>query len=472
MNVLPLPERHWESPDVAASQASARVFWRAAAVWTPALVMIADALWTLRHQPALVASASTTLFLAGVWCALWLLPGWRRAWLELAATAVERAPYALLLIFAALCLLFGASNRLWWALAAALFCLAVEAARAAWRRNPARCAATAAMLAINLVLLTALDLALHRWVLPHRSHNRVYIDHDPYLGWKLRPNLAITRQGRFGAHETTNALGFRGPLRPFAKPAETRRVVVLGDSHAEGYTVNDNETFYVHLERELNRRMSAEVISLGVAGFSTDQEYLSYLVYGRRFEPDVVLLVFCDNDVKYNMADRYWRGYKPRFVRHGSALVLEGVPVPDARASGLFPRGLVQTSALAWIIEDAVAQLAAPRAQPPSEDEEAWRVTDLLLAALCEAVKADNARLVVINATPDVRDYATDRKLRELLAARGIDYIDIDPLFHGCWDEVRLPGDHHWTAAGHRRIGEFLAAPLAELMAVGAAAVR
>ncbi|MFQ5924234.1 MAG: hypothetical protein ACE5M4_15465, partial [Anaerolineales bacterium] len=45
-------------------------------------------------------------------------------------------------------------------------------------------------------------------------------------------------------------------------------------------------------------------------------------------QPDLVVLMFTNNDVWYNAQPRYWRGCKPLFQLHGDSLLLTNVPVP------------------------------------------------------------------------------------------------------------------------------------------------
>ncbi len=96
-----------------------------------------------------------------------------------------------------------------------------------------------------------------------------------------------------------NAHGLRGPDRPYEKPPGVRRVLLLGDSITEGYSVEEPYTLRSVLEALLNSRGEGrfEVINGGTAGYSTDQEYLFYVAEGVRYEPDVVVLLFCYNDL-------------------------------------------------------------------------------------------------------------------------------------------------------------------------------
>ena len=101
-----------------------------------------------------------------------------------------------------------------------------------------------------------------------------------------------------------NRLGLRGPDIPFAKPAGTFRVVVLGDSFVAGYGVAEEHLVTTLLQDELSKdpgpRSGAgaaavrrvEVVNVGRVGTSTIRELDLYEKLGRRFEPDLVLLAY------------------------------------------------------------------------------------------------------------------------------------------------------------------------------------
>src|SRR2546425_17810 len=110
---------------------------------------------------------------------------------------------------------------------------------------------TMVLLGLNGLLLLALDAVVGAYVLPLRSHNNVFIEHDPWLGWKLRRGLTVVRKERqYTAQETINPVGFRTRPLPFDKPPGVKRILFLGDSHTEGYTVNDAETYPVLVEQQ------------------------------------------------------------------------------------------------------------------------------------------------------------------------------------------------------------------------------
>lgn len=75
----------------------------------------------------------------------------------------------------------------------------------------------------------------------------------------------------------------------FEKPVGTTRVVFLGDSIAAlGFLTNN--------VRELMKRPDYEYWTLGVYGYSTNQEIGYFKRYGLPLKPDIVILEFCLND--------------------------------------------------------------------------------------------------------------------------------------------------------------------------------
>ena len=346
---------------------------------------------------------------------------------------------------------------------AALGCalLALNGALAERHSDPPRARRRLFLLAIWCVSLVALEFTVARFVLPRRSHDKVFMEHDPVLGWRLRPNFSVTRKERdYHSRESTNSLGFRTPERAFQAAPGVQRVLLLGDSHSEGYTVDDDETVASLLEQALGQQV--EVISLGVGGYSTDQELLAYLEVGRRFQPDLVVLQFCSNDLPFNVQDHYWRGYKPRFVRTGELLTLRGVPVPNAKSSGVVPDWLARRSSLMAFVETQLRQIALQRTVEVETDmPEAWRVTELLVRDLARAVHGDGAELACFNV--QVHDRELDERLRDLLARQAVKYLDLSPTLGVKSGDVWVSG--HWNEVGQQLAAQALLGPIAELLA-------
>jgi lysophospholipase L1-like esterase len=117
---------------------------------------------------------------------------------------------------------------------------------------------------------------------------------DPYLGFVYPPN----HEGRleredvdFAFTYTTDEHGFRNPS-PWPERAD---IVVLGDSMAFGYGVDDEEAWTALLADELP---GTQIINLGLIGAAPQQYFRIYETFGQALRPDLVLFcLFPGNDL-------------------------------------------------------------------------------------------------------------------------------------------------------------------------------
>lgn len=183
------------------------------------------------------------------------------------------------------------------------------------------------MRAVNFVLSILMSLAVAALVLegglrilgfgPTPSIQRF----DRKLGWSKTP-LAVGRRDtrEFDVTYRVNELGLRDdPMTSPAKPANTLRVLMLGDSFVLGYTVDREHLFVDQLERWWNAEgRTVDVINAGTEGYSTDQEALWLAEHGRAFAPDVVVAFPYENDLYWNAQQSYLRFPKPRIEPDGT----------------------------------------------------------------------------------------------------------------------------------------------------------
>jgi lysophospholipase L1-like esterase len=327
---------------------------------------------------------------------------------------------------------------------------------------------------------------------------------DPLLGWANKEGARTRLETpEFSAEVTINSKGLRGREVPYERTPGRPRIALLGDSFAWGFGVSDDEVIAVRLEEALGG--AVEALNMGTIGFGTDQELLFYRQEGRRYAPDVVLLVFCSNDVTNNVSDRdRWYG-KPRFVIEGDSLRLTNVPIssetswdawlteyrPDqpgapAQAGGAAPGGgvargkfvlrrtfrsygflLERWQSLRQRLEMTRPGLFADGFSPWLDDS--WRITFRLIEELRDEVEAGGARFVVLN-VPRLEQMWYDSWVRPnvTLAAfcegAHIAYYDFTPAFRRAPNAERMffRRDGHWNADGHRfaaeRLAEFLKA--------------
>lgn len=167
-------------------------------------------------------------------------------------------------------------------------------------------------------------------VLMTTSPGIFFIRHDPAMGWA---NLEGAdgpynpAQGIPQTRVTINAQGERNRLYPTEKGKGVRRILVLGDSNAFGYGVDESKRFSDLLAADLPP--SYQVINLGVFGYATDQEALLLEQKIAAYKPDLVILAYSPGDLSENTCSVNTGAGKPFFRMEGEQLSLHNVPVPE-----------------------------------------------------------------------------------------------------------------------------------------------
>lgn len=150
-----------------------------------------------------------------------------------------------------------------------------------------------------LVCLLASEIFLtiryKRW---HALMESAYKGRDLCTRGADYPELIYTRIP--GACDT-NAHGYRDYDYSYSKEAGVFRIVVIGDSVAEGQGVKIRDTFAKVLEKDLNRltkgtEKSVEVIVLAQSGYSTSQELFLLEHEALRYSPDLIIWSYVLND--------------------------------------------------------------------------------------------------------------------------------------------------------------------------------
>lgn len=116
------------------------------------------------------------------------------------------------------------------------------------------------------------------------------------------------RQEEFSHSVRINSQGFRGKELEKEKPAETLRILTVGDSFTFGHGVSDEQTYSAVLENILrDQGENVEIINGGYAsGFSPDSYYLFLKEKGLALKPDLVVMgFFVWNDIS-DLAETQW----------------------------------------------------------------------------------------------------------------------------------------------------------------------
>lgn len=301
----------------------------------------------------------------------------------------------------------------------------------------------------------------------------------PWL-YGLHPG-ATARIGDPAVHYAVNGHGFRDRERPWPKPEGRFRIVLLGDSVAFGQGVAAEEDFASLLEARLAAEApdaAVEVLNLGVGGYNPYTEARLLEDVGLRYEPDLVVVQFCINDLNDPTLH-----FDANTRLHLGAIPDEAYPDPERRgAAEPAPPG-----ALAWCrrlrlcarLDDAIlatwpeefgwgAVQRSARAVDGKPGPE-WRWLARRYGEMAEAARAANASFAIL-AFPypaQLRSeglHPVQQRLVELGAANG--WPVIDPL--EAFRSARAAGGErlfldwwHPSARGHALAADVLGRGLA-----------
>jgi hypothetical protein len=337
----------------------------------------------------------------------------------------------------------------------------------------------------------------------------VYSEFDPVLGWRNRPGVSVTyRRREYQTKVTVNSLGFRDVEHPREKVPGVTRVLAMGDSFIEGFTVELEESMTRRAEAiGLGQGCPVEVVNAGVHGYSTDQEALWFAREAEALHPDVVLVFVYYNDILNNTRVNYWGLPKPLTRVIDGQIVPVNLPLPRSAPPAEAPReqpkapssfkdsalkslvveriimgapGLHRFLTQAGLLEpqpadDIPDELRAYKTRGPLvEFDEAWKSTREILVALGDIIRARHARPVLVHVPArfeiSERDwslttsrYGIDpkvwdrtlvrRRLEEIASTSNWAFLDLTEALRArtgaLLGEPYFQYDGHWNARGH-----------------------
>lgn len=352
---------------------------------------------------------------------------------------------------------------------------------------------------------------------------------DPLTGPRIRP-LQRGRylvgdyvQGRY----SFNAQGWNHPDDyEVPKPGDRRRVCLVGDSQVESLQVLPEETMYAVAERRAaDVGRPVQWYAFGVSGFGTAQEYETIRRYVLDYRPDVVILLFVQNDpfdtspylvdlephvVRYTLDGSgdlsltfpsFWKPVALRRLSARSELV-RYLMLQRKLRHRLDPGGPPPVAGGLPVREDArdfknpVVE-GLDRMSMAERQEKTWT----LIAGLFEAARDECRRRGAVFAIAfrgwadeidvplrpepspplpkDADPYCLGPRLREMgrewvgpIASRlGIPYLDLTDALRDAVARTgrshKFPDDGHYSAAGHAAAGEALASWVETLRPAG-----
>lgn len=261
-----------------------------------------------------------------------------------------------------------------------------------------------------------------------------------------------------------NTLGFRGRDFTRGKAPGTWRVLCLGDSYTFGHHVTDDEAFPAVLDRALARSGHAEAINGGANGFTVVDEAAFLRTKAMGLLPDVIVLVFSQNDVA-DLARP-----QPMIESMRAHARLKSRPVVGDLLMGLQRTALFNgmQRLAAWMRVRSLRAATVSR----SEVEEA-ALWDRYVAGLAEVAAAANGIPVLLVAWPSAEQAmaATVPPVHADLARaarqNGFEFLDLSEAMaatlHAGGSPYLVPLDGHPSAAGHRAAAAAIERRLAEL---------
>jgi lysophospholipase L1-like esterase len=334
----------------------------------------------------------------------------------------------------------------------------------------------------------------------------------------LRPGAEgwYTSEGR--GFVQVNSAGMRDREHRFAKPDDVYRIAVLGDSYTEAKQVPVDSTYWSLLPDRLEHcgfqaGKHIEALNFSASGYGTAQELILLQVLAERYQPDLILVQLNGgNDIRNNSRTLETENDRPFFVLNpDGSLRLDNSFTSRARfrlmtsRSRTVFRNLASHSRLFQLIRSvrrtdpkkrketqfaiAEAGLDESELSPPRDPqwEDAWRVTEALIAEINREAAQHQAQTLVVTVPwpaqilPDtgariafarragVPDLSyPDRRLEAFGKANNIWVL---PLAPGMGEAAQAErtflngfGDHlgigHWNTAGHRVAAQVIAGAL------------
>lgn len=225
--------------------------------------------------------------------------------------------------------------------------------------------------------------------------------YDSILGWRGLPHgqgVYSRKSDNIEVDFQYNELGFRDrSVTP--KNADTKRLMLLGDSFVESLEVDYNHTFGAQLEQALKSRdANWDVCVIGSQGYSTAQELLAFQMFQPIVDADLVLLCFyCGNDFEDNLRQRF------AYLDEHEQLVLPANTDPAWKhASRRFQRWLYESSHVVFLLKNSAESFYSIQLAPESKlrldrnDQYQRSITQKLLQRLQREVTDAGGQLGVV----------------------------------------------------------------------------
>lgn len=304
----------------------------------------------------------------------------------------------------------------------------------------------------------------------------------PFTNTAARRNVAISA---FGRSVSFNRFGYRSPERAFGKPPGTRRVLCAGGSTTFDLAAADEaSTWPALLEARLG---GVEVWNAGFPGWTSVENLISFALRDGDLEPEVVVFFQGINDLQPGAHLPFDREYVAGHAAESRlALGLDLPPIAWSERSLLLER-----------VRDLLGEEADPwqRLQAPVAGERRTRLPDEAVTtfernvrSLVALARARGSRVLLVTQLlrprsgsraadldylagwlqglePSAAQGELDRLAEVLRRHRGEGVALADAAREIVWEDADFADPMHTTAAGSRKLADYLAPAVERLLA-------
>ena len=239
--------------------------------------------------------------------------------------------------------------------------------------------------------------------------------------------------------DTTLNFTKNGRSMPKIKNKNTKPIIVLGDSHAMGWGVNDNKTFsYV-----LQNLSKTPVYNLAVSSYGTVREVIRLEKSGLLEKSDIIIIQYHENDLKENLnfpklkKNEYLNIFSKMTSSYLSADVLDIKSILRSYKSSL---RLIFTDITGFFIKKGMEENFDPHYKP-------------LIESIRKIKNFREKKIIIF--------YSDSLKFRFHNFPNGYDKENLNIYFHNIFNvefnqEDYFYLDKHPNNLGHKKIGENL----------------
>lgn len=294
----------------------------------------------------------------------------------------------------------------------------------------------------------------------------------PVYGLAMTPGLrGYMKEPEYMVSFSLNSLGFRDKEHSRHKPADTYRIIGLGDSFSWGAGVEERDTFFRRMERSLNNRdygdMRYEVFNWGVSAWGTAQELLCLQHEALLYDPDLVIIqYYTGNDMMENLYSALFRldndgrligGFKyGRQKITAIKRIADRLPFYRTITQHSYLLNFIRIRLLALVNKKEVRDISAKL--PADQLGYGIRLTKALLeeAFLTAAKNGINMAVVVIPAVSEVDSESPERlMIAEVCRAHHVVLLDLTGVFtRENASLIYYKIDRHLTPYGHKVVAE------------------